>query len=77
MIDKRVPSLAAAVAGIRDGSVIMIGGFGAVGQPDALVEALAVQGAKDLTIIANNAGWGRDIGIPKLLSLGPRPQNRL
>ena len=70
MIDKRVPSLAAAVAGIRDGSVIMIGGFGAVGQPDALVESLAVQGATDLTIIANNAGWGRDIGIPKLLSLG-------
>lgn len=70
MIDKRMPSLAAAVAGIRDGSVIMIGGFGAVGQPDALVESLAVQGATDLTIIANNAGWGRDIGIPKLLSLG-------
>lgn len=70
MIDKRVSSLAEAVSGIEDGSVVMIGGFGAVGQPDALVEALAAQGAKDLTIIANNAGWGRDVGIPKLLSLG-------
>ncbi len=70
MIDKRVSSLAEAVSGIEDGSVVMIGGFGAVGQPDALVEALAAQGAKNLTIIANNAGWGRDVGIPKLLSLG-------
>lgn len=70
MIEKRVETLAAAVSGIRDGSSVMIGGFGAVGQPDALVEALAEQGAKDLTIIANNAGWGRDVGIPKLLTLG-------
>lgn len=70
MIDKRVKSLADAVTGIKDGAIVMIGGFGAVGQPDALVEALAEQGAKDLTIIANNAGWGRDVGIPKLLSLG-------
>ena len=69
MIDKRF-SLAEALKDIQDGSVVMIGGFGAVGQPDFLVNALAEQGARDLTVVANNAGWSRDTGIPKLLDLG-------
>jgi len=48
----------------------MVGGFGAVGQPDFLVNGLAEQGARDLTIIANNAGWSRTTGIPRLMDLG-------
>ncbi len=70
MIDKRVQSYADAVAGIKDGSVVMVGGFGAVGQPDLLINALFEQGAKDLTVIANNAGWTRGSGIPLLLDGG-------
>ncbi len=70
MIDKRVRCAADALADTRDGSVVMIGGFGAVGQPDFLVNALAEQGARDLTIVANNAGWSRETGIPRLMDLG-------
>jgi 3-oxoadipate CoA-transferase, alpha subunit len=70
MIDKRVKSLAEAVAGIGDGAVIMVGGFGAVGQPDALLGALAEVGTKNLTIIANNAGNEKTAGIGLLLSRG-------
>ena len=69
MIDKRF-TLAEALRDIKDGAVLMIGGFGAIGQPDFLVNALADQGATDLTVIANNAGWSRETGIPKLLDLG-------
>ncbi|WP_298688606.1 3-oxoacid CoA-transferase subunit A [uncultured Sphingomonas sp.] len=69
MIDKRF-TLAEALRDIADGATVMIGGFGAVGQPDFLVNALADQGATDLTVIANNAGWNRETGIPKLLDLG-------
>lgn len=69
MIDKRF-SLPDAMAGIKDGSTVMIGGFGAVGQPDFLVNALSDQGAGDLTIIVNNAGWNRETGVPRLLDLG-------
>ena len=56
MINKIVQSMAEALAGIRDGSVVLLGGFGSVGQPNALIEALIEQGAKDLTVISNNAG---------------------
>jgi 3-oxoadipate CoA-transferase alpha subunit len=69
MIDKRVATMADALAGIRDGAVVMVGGFGAVGCPIALIHGLAAQGARDLTIIANNAGH-LDIGLPRLFSLG-------
>ncbi|MBP0462560.1 3-oxoacid CoA-transferase subunit A [Roseomonas sp. PWR1] len=69
MIDKIVQSLADAMAGIKDGSTVLIGGFGAVGQPDQLIEALIEQGAKDLTCVANNAGTGRQ-GLAKLMELG-------
>lgn len=69
MINKIVQSLADAMAGIKDGSTVLIGGFGAVGQPDQLIEALIEQGAKDLVCVANNAGNGR-VGLAKLMELG-------
>lgn len=69
MIDKQVGGVAAALEGIKDDSVIMIGGFGAVGQPDALIEGLIEQGARDLTVVANNAGSGR-VGLARLMQEG-------
>lgn len=69
MIDKTVPDMAAAVAGIADGATIMIGGFGRAGQPVELIDALIAQGARDLTIVNNNAGNG-DTGLAALLAAG-------
>ena len=69
MIDKTVPDAATAVAGIPDGSTVMIGGFGRAGQPVELIDALIEQGAADLTIINNNAGNG-DTGLAALLAKG-------
>jgi len=66
MIDKIVPSLAAAVADIRDGATVMIGGFGTAGMPSELIDALIAQGARDLTIVHNNAGNG-ETGLAALL----------
>jgi 3-oxoadipate CoA-transferase alpha subunit len=68
MINKIVRSLADALAGVKDGSVVLVGGFGSVGQPEALLDGLIEQGAKDLTIVANNAGVGR-LGLARLLEL--------
>jgi 3-oxoadipate CoA-transferase alpha subunit len=70
MIDKFVQSTADAVAGIADGATVLVGGFGSVGHPYALIEGLIEQGARDLTIVANNAGWEVGKGLPKLMSLG-------
>ncbi len=58
MIDKQVPSLTEALAGVQDGSTILIGGFGNSGVPVELVHALLEQGARDLTLVTNNAGSG-------------------
>jgi 3-oxoadipate CoA-transferase, alpha subunit len=69
MIDKIVRTMAEAMAGIKDGSTVLIGGFGSVGQPDALIEGLIEQGAKDLVCVANNAGVGR-VGLARLMELG-------
>ncbi len=69
MIDKRVQSMAEALAGIADGSTILIGGFGSVGQPNALLDGLIEQGAKDLVCVANNAGTGHT-GLARLMELG-------
>jgi 3-oxoadipate CoA-transferase alpha subunit len=66
VIDKILPSAQAALADIPDGATIMIGGFGGAGQPVALIEALIAQGAKELTIINNNAGNG-DAGLAALI----------
>jgi 3-oxoadipate CoA-transferase alpha subunit len=65
MIDKIVPSIEAALADVRDGSTILVGGFGGAGVPEELVDALIAQGAKDLTIVNNNAGNG-EVGIAAL-----------
>jgi 3-oxoadipate CoA-transferase, alpha subunit len=67
MIDKRVGSFAEAVTGIPNGAVVLCAGFGGAGLPDALCEALIEQGARDLTIVANNAGTGR-AGLAALLA---------
>ncbi len=69
MIDKFVPSLEAALADIADGATIMVGGFGAIGQPHRLVDALSGRGLRNLTIIANNAG-GDFGGLPALIAEG-------
>jgi 3-oxoadipate CoA-transferase alpha subunit len=69
MIDKFVPSLAAAVVGIQDGATVLIAGFGNSGIPVELIDALIGQGAKDLTVVSNNAGSGRT-DVAKLLGTG-------
>jgi 3-oxoadipate CoA-transferase alpha subunit len=66
MIDKTCASTAAAVADISDGATIMIGGFGLVGIPFALIDALIAQGARELTVVSNNAGNG-DSGVAALI----------
>jgi 3-oxoadipate CoA-transferase alpha subunit len=67
MIDKTVEDTAAAVSGIRDGATVMIGGFGRAGQPVELIDALISHGARDLTVVNNNAGNG-DTGLAALLA---------
>src|SRR5436190_17984975 len=69
MIDKILPSIEAALQGIADGSTVMIGGFGGAGQPAELIDGLIAQGARDLTIVNNNAGNG-EIGLAALLKTG-------
>ncbi len=66
MINKIVPSLEEAVSGIEDGSSILVSGFGGAGLPLALLDALLESGAKNLTIVSNNAGNG-GVGIAKLV----------
>jgi 3-oxoadipate CoA-transferase, alpha subunit len=67
MINKVVASVEEAVSGIADGSTILVGGFGTAGMPYHLVDALIAQGARDLTIVSNNAGNG-DTGLAALLN---------
>ncbi|MHC8350954.1 3-oxoacid CoA-transferase subunit A [Pseudomonas sp. RT4P38] len=69
MINKTFESVAAALDGIADGSVIMVGGFGTAGMPSELVDGVIASGARDLTIISNNAGNG-EIGLAALLKAG-------
>jgi 3-oxoadipate CoA-transferase alpha subunit len=66
MIDKTVPTAAAAVSGIPDGATVMIGGFGTACMPSELIDALIAQGARELTIVNNNAG-NADTGLAALL----------
>ena len=66
MIDKIVTSIESAVRDICDGATVMIGGFGTAGMPSELIDALIAQGARDLTIVNNNAGNG-EIGLAALL----------
>lgn len=69
MIDKTVPDVASAVAGIADGATVMVGGFGRAGQPVELIDALIDAGARELTIVSNNAGGG-DVGLARLIAEG-------
>ena len=69
MIDKIAASVAEALAGVQDGSTVLIGGFGTAGIPNELIAGLIAQGAKDLTIVNNNAGNG-DTGLAALLKSG-------
>ena len=66
MVNKIVASAQAAVADIPNGATVMIGGFGTAGMPSELIDALIEQGARDLTIVNNNAGNG-DTGLAALL----------
>ncbi len=66
MINKIVDSAAEAVAGIFDGATVMISGFGEAGSPVELIHALVDQGAKNLTVVSNNAGSGH-VGLAALI----------
>jgi 3-oxoadipate CoA-transferase alpha subunit len=59
----------AAVAGIADGATVLIGGFGTAGQPVELIDALCRRGARELTVVSNNAGSG-ETGLAALLKAG-------
>jgi 3-oxoadipate CoA-transferase alpha subunit len=69
VINKIVDSVAEALKDVKDGSTVLIGGFGTSGIPDALIDGLIEQGAKDLTVVNNNAGNG-DHGLAALLKTG-------
>lgn len=69
MINKIATSVAEALAGVPDGATVMIGGFGTAGIPNELIDGLIEQGAKDLTVVNNNAGNG-DTGLAALLATG-------
>ena len=66
MINKIASSIAQALADTQDGAIVMIGGFGTAGIPNELIDGLIAQGAKDLTIVNNNAGNGVE-GLAALL----------
>ena len=69
MINKIAGSVAAALAGVPDGATVMVGGFGTAGIPNELIEGLLEQGARDLTLVNNNAGNG-EAGLAALLRAG-------
>ena len=69
MIDKIAPSVASALAGLQDGATVLIGGFGTAGIPNELIDGLIEHGARDLTVVNNNAGNG-EAGLAALLKAG-------
>jgi len=69
MIDKQVATPAEAVSDISDGAIVMIGGFGEAGSPIELIHALIDQGARELTVVNNNAGSGH-VGLAALIEAG-------
>jgi 3-oxoadipate CoA-transferase alpha subunit len=69
MINKIATSIEEALAPVKDGSTVLIGGFGTAGIPNELIEGLIAQGARDLTVVNNNAGNG-DTGLAALLKTG-------
>ena len=66
-MDKRIANADAAVEKIQDGATILLGGFGLCGIPENLIAALRKKGAKDLTLVSNNAGVD-DFGIGLLMA---------
>ena len=69
MIQKIMPNVMEALRDIADNSTILISGFGDAGLPVFLLDALMEQGAKNLTIVSNNAG-NKGVGIAKLIDGG-------
>jgi 3-oxoadipate CoA-transferase alpha subunit len=69
MINKIAPSVETALADVKDGSTVLIGGFGTAGIPNELIDGLIAQGARDLVIVNNNAGNG-EAGLAALLKAG-------
>lgn len=69
MINKISQSIEEALHGLADGATVLIGGFGTAGIPNELIEGLIAQGARDLTVVNNNAGNG-DSGLAALLKAG-------
>jgi len=69
MVDKIAASIGEALQDVRDGATVLIGGFGTAGIPNELIDGLIAQGARDLTIVNNNAGNG-DQGLAALLKSG-------
>jgi len=69
MIDKFFATPEAALADLPDGATVMIGGFGNAGMPSELVDCLIAQGARDLTVVNNNAG-NADAGLAALIGAG-------
>ncbi|MFW9594316.1 MAG: 3-oxoacid CoA-transferase subunit A [Macromonas sp.] len=69
MINKIAASIAEALSGVQDGATVLIGGFGTAGIPNELIDGLIEQGAKDLTVVNNNAG-NADAGLAALLKTG-------
>ena len=69
MVNKIADSIPEALAGVRDGATVLIGGFGNAGSPRELIDGLIEHGARDLTVVNNNAGNG-DEGLAALLKTG-------
>jgi acetate CoA/acetoacetate CoA-transferase alpha subunit len=69
MRDKVINSADEAITPIKDGSVIMVGGFMACGTPGIVIDALVKKGVKNLTIICDDGGWP-DKGVGKLIANG-------
>jgi 3-oxoadipate CoA-transferase, alpha subunit len=69
MIDKIATNVAEAIGPVADGATVLIGGFGTAGIPNELIDGLIAQGAKELTLVNNNAGNG-DTGLAALLKAG-------
>jgi len=69
MINKIADSVAQALSGVKDGDTVLIGGFGTAGIPNELIDGLIENGARDLTVVNNNAGNG-EVGLAGLLKAG-------
>ena len=69
MINKIADSVAQALSGVKDGATVLIGGFGTSGNPIELIDGLIAHGARELTVVNNNAGNG-DSGLAALLKAG-------